>query len=250
MTLGEIAAKSGISFAGVKSMNNRIHGRKNTKSVGQKIAKARVRKDAWDAVAKLLSARTPEGKFKYTETEIPGRLADQHIFVGLETVTRIAKKIRSLQERRSFEGKRIPNAARREEFLRKAFKLTFEPRDRIAQRALERESRHGYSTTINAIRQSATKVRVAHGITGRRFQESKKAKKRIIRVFMPKKTPMSFNWRKMAKQLRIPLKFIRDTIAEEFLRRGYHPTRVTEITGIAESRLYQMRDVIKQKQSA
>ncbi|MBS3061497.1 MAG: hypothetical protein J4215_02860 [Candidatus Diapherotrites archaeon] len=47
--------------------------------------------------------------------------------------------------------------------------------------------------------------------------------------------------------MKMPVWFIRETISEEYLRQGYHPTRITELTGLPEPELYRLRENVRQQ---
>ncbi len=240
-TMREIAKKGGISLTALKKINKDEKIRTDSRSVGNKIQKAAQYKDAHEAARELLSEKTPEGQPRYTQEEVFQKLQSMRRPISRRIITRITRDVRPETREQKPSSTRVPRSARREEFLRKAHRLTFESRDRIIARQIDREAEIGYHTTREAMLLATTKVRKKHRIRGRRFAENNGDKKRILKTYWTEPSPRTFDWLKMAKKLKLPIYFIRQTIVQEFLRRGYHSSVISERTHIPEHEIRSLK---------
>ena len=244
-SMQEVSKHSGYSIAAIKNINRRTLSRQNTRSVALSARHERQYGKLRAAIREVLSKKTPEGVYKYTVREVREILRQKGIKVHLSTLNVFSSKLRGEAGRKA-SGKAVPASARRKVFLRRALKSTFESRPRIIERAIQREASFGRKPTSNAVLLALKKVKKEFRVkTGRRFVESAGKRRKILRRYWTKQPPRSFDWEAMAKSLKMPVYFIRQTIVEQFLRSGYHPIVIEERTRVPQSEILRIREKMK-----
>ena len=242
-TMRQIAIKAGVNPSSVKKINKKEKIRKNPRSVGGKIAAKQRLEPKWDAIRALLQQKTPEGNFRFTQNEVISRLARQGIRTNHVVVGRIARHVRSEQERNEMRGHAVSPSNRRRAFLEKALRFTRSPIARITQRAITRETRQGRPATQTAIRNAIVNVKRERGLKGMRFQESKTATQKVVRYLMPTGTSrLPIPWEETAKKLEVPIYFLQKTIVNQLLlRKPLHDIVLAERTGLRREKIRQIR---------
>ncbi|MBS3061496.1 MAG: hypothetical protein J4215_02855 [Candidatus Diapherotrites archaeon] len=198
LTITKISSRSGISKKALRGINSRKKLRPHSRSSGSRIQWKERREPVWVRIKGLLKARTVDGDLKYTEKEVKDLLRKTGVRAGHDLIVKIAQQVRSEEERASMQGRQIPATARRETFLRRALRSTFEPTQRIIRRAIDREAAHGRKPSKAGIQLALTRFSSNQPGQKRRFLEGETNKRKIIQRYARKLRPQKFNWEAMA----------------------------------------------------
>jgi len=248
-SMEDIAKEAGLARSTITKYNNKHRIRQNTKSIGTRAG--RLKQIAHKrAVAKaLLEKKTPEGNYRYRISDV-----ERMTGVGRDLIRTVSHELRGKEASSAMRSTaKLGPGIRRREFLRKALALSFEPRKEIIARAILREGRMTLKVPrADAIYQTYVDVRQEHRELRKPRFRTDKTKAQIVRSFFwkePKRSLKKTDFAKIARQLKMPIRFIRpiyaeqqQVYAEQEYRKGYLDIlQIQEKTGLPQKQIDQIQ---------
>ncbi|GEM_PF-3567136 len=251
-SLARIAREVGISRQ-IAARINRAHKiRVDPHNFGNKAHQTTRNVAKRKEIESLLKERTREGQYKYTARDVVDITETSR---GM--VDRIAKLARG--KMKDNERPLAPSIAesRRNTFIERALKHTFAPRERIAQKALEREKRFGGKLSLQSMKDfttvKITELKKQRKLKGRRFFETMANEEKAGNAFWKNPQPIkTVNFILISRRLKMPVYFVRKIFLEQmpiWAERMFEADNsdiyeISEKTGLPIDRLEEMRKIV------